>query len=207
MSKAEVTGQTQSGRPETTGVYYDLSDLAGFARRMLIAAVDLGLVLVTCAPIVALGPEIGIPQRLANLLAFCLAWAYLAGLKAIPLGTLGYRWAGVQLVTLQGKPSGLGRATSRFLFLFLGPVTVLIDLLWLTNDANRQALRDKLAGTYVVRRGATPAGRGLITYPTYFVAYLSFIFPEVSREATVAVPRSASVFREKVPLAVPRRRL
>jgi hypothetical protein len=83
------------------------------------------------------------------------------------------------LVDLQGNRVSLWRSTCRFLFLFfhLGNC---IDLVLLSHDRNRQTLRDKLTGTYVVRRGARPLGYGPIGYPTYFVAGFSFVFSEVA---------------------------
>ena len=99
-------------------------------------------------------------------------------------GTLGYRLAGVKLVNLQGEPAGLFRSTCRFLFLFVGPINFLFDLLWLTSDANKQTLRDKFSRTYVVDRNAVPTGHGPIVYTQYFIATLSFVFPEVKRPTT-----------------------
>ena len=163
------------------GAYYALDNLAGIGRRTAALVVDLGIVFVVCGVVIALGPELGVSQNVANALGLSLAWLYLAGLKARPTGTLGYRVANVQLVDLQGKPANLWKSTCRFLFLFGGPINLLFDLIWLTNDSNRQTLRDKLTGTYVIRRGAQPLGRGPITYPTYFIATLSFIVPNVSR--------------------------
>jgi uncharacterized RDD family membrane protein YckC len=168
-------------QPKETGVFYSLSDLAGVGRRSVVLVVDLGIVFAVCGLIVTLGSDAGVPQRIANVGAFVVAWAYLAGLKAGPAGTLGYRLARVQLVTLQGQPVGLGRSTCRFLFLFGGPLNFVFDLLWLTTDPNRQTLRDKLSGTYVIRRGAAAQGSGAITYSTYFIATMSFLLAEVIR--------------------------
>lgn len=158
-----------------------MDDLAGLVRRSAALAVDLAVVFFVCGSIVACGSGLGLSQRVANLVALCVAWSYLAGLKAGARGTLGYRVARVQLVDLRGNPARLGLCTARFLFLFGGPLNLLFDLFWLTTDPNRQTLRDKLSGTYVVRRGALPAGRGPITYPTYFIASMSFTMPEVLR--------------------------
>jgi uncharacterized RDD family membrane protein YckC len=109
-----------------------------------------------------------------------LAWSYLAGLKVTSVPTLGYRLAKVQLVDLQGNRVSLWRSTRRFLFLFLSFANC-IDMLLLSHDRNRQTLRDKLLGTYVIRRGARPLGSGPIAYPAYFVGGLSFVFSEVAR--------------------------
>jgi len=144
-------------------------------------AIDFGVVFFVSGPILAFGPDAGLPPWAANAVACCLAWAYLAGLKATGLATLGYRLANVELVDLQGRRVGLWRCTHRFLVLFAAPFN-LLDLTWLTHDPNRQTLRDKVAGTYVVRRGARPLGSGSLTYPTYFIGGLSFVFTEVMRD-------------------------
>jgi uncharacterized RDD family membrane protein YckC len=174
--------------PQLSGVYYSEQDLAGLARRALALVVDVSIVLPVCGAIVALGPDVGLPQAVANALALGLAWIYLAGFKSRPIRTVGYRLADVELVDLYGKLASLWLSTCRFMFLFGGPLNFFFDLVWLTNDPNRQTLRDKLTGTYVVRRGARPIGHGAITYPTYFIATLSFVLPEVSRGAVAPEP-------------------
>lgn len=88
----------------------------------------------------------------------------------------------MQLVDLYGARASLWRSSCRALFMFFGPLNLGLDLLWLTHDAHRQCLRDKLCGTYVIRRGAVPAGEGPVSYPTYFIASMSFIVPEVVRD-------------------------
>jgi uncharacterized RDD family membrane protein YckC len=173
-----------------TGVYYSVGDLAGLGRRVGILAVDLTILAIVAGFVLALAPETVAAQRAARLAAACFAWAYLAGLKARPNGTLGYRLADVRLVDLQGEPVGLLRSTARFLFLVAGPLNFVFDLLWLTSDPDRQTLRDKLTGTYVVRRGAVATGRGPIVYPQYFIATMAFVLPEVKRQdGTDAFPR------------------
>jgi uncharacterized RDD family membrane protein YckC len=162
-------------------VYYSAQDLAGFARRSAALTVDLLIVFFACGGVVALGPDVGLPQSAANAIAFGLAWIYLAGLKSRPARTIGYRVTGLELVDLYGKRASLWLSTCRFLFLFGGPLNFAFDLIWLTNDPNRQTMRDKLCGTYVVRRGAQPTGTGVIRYPTYFVATMSLVLPEVVR--------------------------
>jgi hypothetical protein len=67
------------------------------------------------------------------------------------------------------------------------PFNILIDLLWIGNDARRQALRDKFAGTYVIRRGAEPIARGPIRYEYYTILGNNFIFAEVRPDAKARV--------------------
>jgi len=174
-----------------SGVYYSTEDLAGLGRRMLVLLVDFGLLLIAWSFMTAIGSEVGVPRWVVNFAGFVLAWAYFAWLKAGSTGSVGYRLAGVRLVDLNGERLTLWRATCRFMFLFWGPINFLVDILWLTSDPNRQSLRDKLAGTYVVRRGALPLGRAPITYPTYFIATLSFIVPEVCRPTNDGVRAEA----------------
>jgi len=173
---------TVAAEPEDTGAYYSPDDLCGIFRRLLILVVDLTIVLLIWVTLLVLSGALGASTPLpGSLAAFGLAWAYLAGLKAGPRGTLGYRLAGVQLVNLQGRPAGLLVSTYRFLLMLLGPFHLAVDLLWLAGDPNGQTLRDKLTGTYVVRRNARPIGHARLSHPTYFIATLAFALPEVNR--------------------------
>jgi uncharacterized RDD family membrane protein YckC len=162
-----------------TGVYYAREDMAGLGRRILVLATDLAVVLLLSVPVLGIGFEAGLPPVAVHATAFALAWSYLAGLKVTKLPTLGYRVGKVQLVDLQGNRVSLWRSTCRFLFLFLH-LGNCIDLVLLSHDRSRQTLRDKLTGTYVVRRGARPLGYAPISYPTYFVGGFSFVFAEVA---------------------------
>lgn len=175
-------GSIEPAEPGDLGVYYAAGDLAGFFRRLLIVVIDLTIVVLVWVILLVLSGALGASTSLpGSLVAFGLAWAYLAGLKAGPSGTLGYRVARVRLVNLQGQPAGLVVASYRFLLMLLGPAHLMFDLLWLTNDPNRQTLRDKLTATYVVRRNANPLGRARLAHPTYFIATLAFALPEVKR--------------------------
>ena len=62
-------------------------------------------------------------------------------------------------------------------------MSILFDIVWLGGDPNRQSIRDKFAGTYVIRRKATPAGRGPIEFKIYFMFDYGIIFAEVVRTA------------------------
>ena len=74
--------------------------------------------------------------------------------------------------------------TFRLMFGVLGPLNWMVDLLWLSGDPHRQALRDKLAGTYVVRKTAEPAGTGKIVRRYYEFFGYNFIFREVEFRAS-----------------------
>jgi hypothetical protein len=65
------------------------------------------------------------------------------------------------------------------MFGLLGPLNWLLDLVWLSSDAHRQALRDKFANTYVVKVQAQPAGRGKIVFRSYEILFYNCLFREV----------------------------
>jgi uncharacterized RDD family membrane protein YckC len=119
------------------------------------------------------------------LLLLCGAvwFAYFVLLKRSTFRTLGYRAAGAQIVNLQGGRPTIPSLLARLFFAFVGPLNCLIDLFWLTGDANCQAIRDKFAGTYVVRQHASPAGTGAIVVRTYMFWGMTFLFREVKAAA------------------------
>lgn len=111
------------------------------------------------------------------------SYLYLSVLKCTRAGTVGYIVTGVRLVDLRGERPSLWRTLYRALFLVLGPITLFIDIFWIGGDDNRQSLRDKLAGSYVIRRSAQPAGRGPIAAHRVFLLCYTFPFPEVKKDA------------------------
>jgi hypothetical protein len=86
----------------------------------------------------------------------------------------------------QGKDRWFGRSEAshwsliaRFMFGMLGPLNWPIDLIWLTNDIHRQALRDKFANTYVIRAAAQSSGTGKVVFRQYDILFYNFLFREV----------------------------
>jgi hypothetical protein len=55
----------------------------------------------------------------------------------------------------------------------------LFDLGWMLDDPGRQTLRDKWAGTFVIRKKARPVGRTTVTYKRICFGGLQLIIPEV----------------------------
>jgi uncharacterized RDD family membrane protein YckC len=167
------------------GVYYAAEDYAGILRRLFILVVD-GLVMLTLvvATFLIMGESIGQDADSAlkaSGLLFLLWYVYMAVLKITPLGTLGYRLAGVRLVTIYGERPSIWRSSFRFAFIFAGPLNPICDVIWLGGETDRQGMRDKFAGTYVVRRGATPAGRGRVGYEHLFLGAWALVFRRVKR--------------------------
>ena len=74
----------------------------------------------------------------------------------------------------------------------LGPANFLVDLLWISSDPSKQALRDKIAHTYVIRKNAVPAGTGQVVYRTYMLFGWTLLSAEVRPDVTgVPVPATA----------------
>lgn len=167
-----------------TGVYFRRNDYAGFWRRLLIDTVDLVVAGLVCLALFAVVwvvfPSAGLILASWGAALFC----YFVLLKRSKVGTVGYRVGGVRIVGQDGRRASVSSLTLRLLFGVLGPLNWLMDLVWLSGDPHRQALRDKLAGTYVVSKEATPAGTGKIVYRRYEVLFYNFLFREVEVETT-----------------------
>jgi uncharacterized RDD family membrane protein YckC len=168
------------------GVYYAPSDYIGFIRRTLIDFVD-GLVLLVAWLVCIVGlmmlhltAEEATAPVILSLVG--LAFAYLVVLKRYAF-TLGYLLFRSRVVNLQGTAPSIGSLIVRALFLFIGPGNTLLDLIWLTSDPDRQAIRDRFARTYVIRRDAKPLGTGHIRYMRLDLICLNLLLPEVARES------------------------
>jgi len=172
------------------GVYFRRDDYASFWLRLLVDVIDF---LIFGAVCLALAVTVFVVFRhtrmiLNLMLAACstLAFCYFVVLKRSTVGTLGFRIGKVKVVGIDGRRADWFGLIVRLLFGVLGPLNWLMDLLWLSGDTHRQALRDKFTGTYVVKRLAEPAGTGKVVYRSYDIVGLNFVFREVE------IPSSAS---------------
>jgi len=86
-----------------------------------------------------------------------------------------------------GRPSLL-QMTIRLVPLLPVPWSFLFDLGWIIDEPQRQTLRDKWAGTYVVRQGAKPISTAPIHYKRIAFGGIFLIFPEVGRPEPVIQP-------------------
>ena len=168
----------------TKGVYYARDDYAGFWRRLVVDLIDftvLGVAVIT----ITLGAALILPtgEQSFPLVLFwsgmTLGFMYLVLLKRSRFRTLGYLVGGIRIVSIHGERPSIWSLTMRALFAFFGPFNILVDVIWLTNDERRQALRDKFAHTYVIRDRAAPLGNGAIVYVPYTIFGTNFLFAEV----------------------------
>lgn len=168
------------------GVFYADKDYAGIPRRLLILAIDF-IVLACIAFIILILPvslesETILSFKLLGILL--ISYYYLAILKRSERGTLGYHLTGVRIVDLEGKRPSIWKMTFRFLLLVFGPFNFILDVFWLGGDKDKQTLRDKVVGTYVINRQADPVGDGAQKYVQYSLMTYNLLFREVSRPTT-----------------------
>jgi uncharacterized RDD family membrane protein YckC len=84
----------------------------------------------------------------------------ITGLLYVPLmhsskyqATLGKKWLGMKVVDTNGQRISIARAYGRYFATFLSSLTLCIGYVMVFFTERRQALHDKIAGTYVVYVG------------------------------------------------------
>ena len=165
------------------GVYFAVDDYVGVGRRLLIDLVDTTVVLVASVALtfalVTVWPHD--PSLGGALFALWVTiwFFYFVILKRSRFRTIGYILGGARIVNLHGERPSIPSLIGRLLFVAGGPANFLIDLLWIPSDPSRQAIRDKFAHTYVVRKDAVPIGTGTIVYRTYIMLGTTFLFQEI----------------------------
>jgi uncharacterized RDD family membrane protein YckC len=161
-----------------TGVYFRKQDYAGVWRRLLTDTVDSATAIGLCA--VASIPvwNVGSKDVLFAIWA-AVFFSYFVLLKRSRFRTVGYRITGVRIVGFDGERPGLWPLTLRLIFMVLGPLNYFMDILWVSSDPHKQALRDKFAHTYVVRKDAAPAGTGKLIFRYYHIFGYNYLFREI----------------------------
>jgi len=170
--------------PFGNGVVFAGRDYAGVPTRVAVVIVDaaviwpLGIVLAVLMPLLWVRyPSDGE----VSLTWLVLVYLYLVPLKISPVRTVGYRLTGVKILTLKGVRPSIIRMTFRLLLWWSSAINWLSDLLWMGGDDCRQTLRDKICGTYVVRKNAFPRDSGPIRLVYYFCFSLMLTCLEVRR--------------------------
>jgi len=164
------------------GVFYRMADYIGVMRRLVIDIVDAAVAVFISVPLTIVVGAVaeGRGAVIGGMAVWVLVWfLYFVILKGSRFRTIGYVLTGARIVNLKGERPGRMALTGRLAFALLGPFNLLVDLLWVSSDPCRQALRDKVAHTYVVRRDAVPAGAGHIGYGVYTMFGMTLVFAEV----------------------------
>lgn len=166
-------------------VYYKTQDYIGIWKRIFIALVDYGLLIVILiAQLVFIYMHEGEFGWLVPLWVV-ISYLYLTLIKRSNFRSFGYKLFKARIVDLEGKRPSIWKMTLRILLAIIGPLNILLDFMWMGGDKERQALRDKFSQTYVIKKDAQPAGTGPIKNARYFLMGWSFIFPEIQREESV----------------------
>jgi uncharacterized RDD family membrane protein YckC len=130
-----------------------------------------------------------VPNDIVLLSLAAVFFCYFVLLKASKIGTLGYRVGRVKIVGPDGRRPGLVPLTLRLMFMTLGPLNYVIDVVWLSSDSHRQALRDKFAQTWVVNRKAEVIGTGPLLCRYYEICGYNFLFREIEEETKPTATR------------------
>ena len=181
---------TKSSDRRDQGVYFARTDYLGFWRRLLIDVVDVGVVAMLSVVLGAVVISLPLPSRSRAFVLWTMLiglwFSYFVLLKRSAWRTLGYRFGRGRIVSISGDSPSVWQLTLRLAFVIIGPVNLLFDLLFITSDEHRQAIRDKFAATYVVKSWALPKGRGRILISYYHIMGTTWLFREVKPDATEA---------------------
>ena len=168
-----------------TGLYYAENDYIGLGKRLLIWAAD------SCVLAAALGitnllwhslPANDTLYKVLSLGFLVFAYFYLTVIKVSRIRTLGYRLLGAKVVTFRGERPSLFRMTLR---LVLWVLFSFRDIIWVGIDQDRQSLRDRFAGTCVVKDDAISMGQAPIHLAYYQAFCYSLMLPTVCRPRSV----------------------
>jgi uncharacterized RDD family membrane protein YckC len=164
-------------KQEQLGVIFPQEALASFWRRGLAEVIDLAVMLFALVLVFVIVPE---PYWGRYLLVWSvMSFLYLTWFKISEISTLGYRMAGIRIVSLWGARVSFWGAFVRLFFAVFNPLSCGLDLLWVPGDPMKQAIRDKFADTLVVRKDATPFAKGKIVFRRYLIFGWNLEFREV----------------------------
>ena len=156
------------------GVIYADHDQLSLIKRYVIVAVD-SAVLVVLGVLFALLP---FDTNYMIMAWLTIIFLYLVVLKHSRIRTLGYRIMRARIVDLHGNPPSYVRMIVRLCVVQMSVGNPLFDFFW-SSERNQRTMRDKIAGTYVIRANAQVLGRGPIRTAYFFVLGYSIFFREV----------------------------
>jgi uncharacterized RDD family membrane protein YckC len=127
----------------------------GFWRRTGAYLIDIvGLAILTSI-VGSLGGGPGYFDTGPNGLGFVIDTVYFIALWTYWNGqTLGMKALGIKVVKTDGSALTLSTAIIRYIGLIISFLVLLIGVIWVAFDANKQGWHDKIAGTYVVKAAA-----------------------------------------------------
>ncbi len=135
-------------------VVYRCEAYASFFQRLAANAIDgllIGILNILAFPIAMLlsvSPEV--LQALVSIL-------YIIGYKAARAESIGYRMAKITIVALDGSRPRFWQMVVREICAIVSAIALFIGFIAMLSSPNRQTWHDRLAGTYVIKRGSQPA--------------------------------------------------
>ena len=130
-----------------------ITNKAGFWIRTfayIIDAIGVSIVSGIVASLLGAGGPTG---TTSNGLSFLLGLAYFVYFWSAQGGgqTLGMRVLNLKVIRTDGSALTMTQGVIRYLGLFLSFICLLIGVIWVAFDADKQGWHDKIAGTYVIR--------------------------------------------------------
>lgn len=139
----------------------EVARYAGFWRRVGASVIDsalmLGVLVVALLAMSAAGMAEATVATVYSFSSWIGGWLYFALMHSSSYqATIGKRAVGIKVTGLAGERIGFARATGRYFATILSSLTLFIGFAMAGFTERRQALHDKLAGTLVVSKNATP---------------------------------------------------
>ena len=171
--------------------------IAGFGYRVAAFLFDLALALA------ALGAAAlaGLSERAAFAVALA-AWVFVTSVASAVFDgqTLGKLLTGTRVITAHGRPVRFGTSLLRdslTRLLYLVPFFFLVDSIFAAASRDGRTLRDKMAGTYVVRAAPSPLRAGAVSLAAVALFAVWIVgtgsFGDAPGEGYSSVDRSAFV--------------
>ena len=180
-----VKSGSELSRSSDIGAIYSKEDHIGLWVRILIMLID-GVALAIYGLLVSLLFEMFyLPFNYFLFPFFIGAFLYLTIVKSSQTGTIAYIMLKIKVVDLNGNSPSFIKMMIRFALLIIGPLEFILDMIWLTGESTRQTLRDKVAGTYVLKSDANPIEYGVIKYVYLDVLGYAFTVKEVQGNKTI----------------------
>ena len=185
--------------PVTAPLAADVARYAGFWRRVGASAIDSvllmgGLIVAVIAMSVA-GMNDETLGRVYIVASWIGSWLYYALMHSSSYqATIGKRAVGIKVTDLTGERIGFWHATGRQLATILSSLTLFIGFAMAGFTERRQALHDKVAGTLVVSKNATPQAiaTGLqapqVSGGVVALAVIASLVPVTGILAAIAIP-------------------
>jgi len=164
-----------------SGVIYSDNAYVGLWVRILAILIDSFSLLIIGLAIYIIWTLFQLPEKYFLIFVIILSFIYLTVVKSSKTGTFAYILLKLKVVDLNGNQPSLFKMITRFALLVTGPLNIIIDMIWLTSEQTKQTLRDKIAGTYVIKQDSLPIELGIIKYKHLDVMGYALSIKEVQR--------------------------